>query len=93
MASDSQGQKEALRKDLATAEACFKQYDTNHSGFLEVNEVIKLLNDIFKKLGYEGTVTKAETLAIMKTLDLNHDIRLSMDEFLTIFQQYKKQLS
>lgn len=58
-----------------------------------MNEVIKLMNDIFKKLGYEADVTREETIAIMKTLDINHDVRLSKEEFFSIFKQYKKQLT
>lgn len=47
-----------------------------------------LVNDIFRNMGQVTTVTKGETLAILKDYDKNADQRLSRQEFLFIFQHF-----
>ena len=55
--------------------------------------MIKLMNNIFHKQGFPADLSREETLAIMKTYDINHDGRLTKKEFLTVFTEYKKQLT
>lgn len=66
-------ERQAHLKDVELANEQFKKYDKNHSGYLELDEVMVVMNEIFEKLGYKQKLTRGEVLAIMKDTDVNSD--------------------
>lgn len=52
---------------------------------------MNLMNHIFSKLGFSTKLTRPETIALMKDYDTNKDSRLSKQEFIKVFKQFRSQ--
>lgn len=57
----------------------FKKYDADNSGFLDKNELKKILTESGHKF------TEAETDEILKRADANKDNKISFEEFISAF--------
>jgi Ca2+-binding EF-hand superfamily protein len=51
------------------AEQLFLYYDKDRSGFLEVGEMINLINDILENMKVSYKATREEVVAIVKMID------------------------
>lgn len=60
------------------------RYDTDMSGFLDQNESLQLLNDVWKDLG-KPFATKNEFSQFFMEFDVNNDGRISMKELIDFF--------
>lgn len=61
-------------------EEIYKQYDTDKSGFLEGNEIVSVVNDVFGCLGQKKAVNNEDVKRIMQAIDTNNDGKISKDE-------------
>ena len=61
----------------------FELYDADNSGFLEKDEIKKLLNDACSELG-APPITDAQLDEVIKTVDDNDDGKFSFDELYKI---------
>merc|ERR1711990_530544 len=61
----------------------FELYDTDKSGFLERDEIKKLLNDACAELGAPA-ITDAQLDEVIKTVDDNGDGKFSFDELFKV---------
>ena len=61
----------------------FDLYDTDKSGYLEREEIKKLLNDACAELG-APTITDAQLDEVIKTVDDNGDGKFSYEELLKV---------
>jgi Ca2+-binding EF-hand superfamily protein len=57
----------------------FEIYDTDKSGFLERDEIKKLLDDACGELGADE-ITESQLDAVIQTVDANNDGKFSFDE-------------
>ena len=57
----------------------FEIYDTDKSGFLERDEIKKLLDDACGELGADE-ITEEQLDAVIQTVDANNDGKFSFDE-------------
>lgn len=59
------------------AEELFEFYDKDKSGFLEINEMLIVLNDIMESIGSNHKVNKRDVVKVMELMDDNKDYRIS----------------
>ena len=72
------------QEELKTiVEKAFKLYDADESGFLEREEIKKLLNDACGELG-APPITDAQLDEVIKTVDDNGDGKFSFDELFKV---------
>ena len=64
-------------------EKAFKLYDADESGFLEREEIKKLLNDACGELGAPA-ITDTQLDEVIKTVDDNGDGKFSFDELFKV---------
>ncbi len=55
----------------------FAFYDKDKSGYLELNEMLIVLNDIMESIGSNHKVTKRDVVKVMELMDTNKDYRIS----------------
>ena len=70
-----------LTGPLEEARRLFKIYDSNGSGFLEKQEIPKILNDTYRGMNMKIVVTNKDVDNYIKWMDSNHDGRISLPEF------------
>lgn len=68
-------------------EEIYKQYDTDKSGFLEGNEIVSVVNDVFFSLGQKKQVTNDDVKRIMQVIDTNNDGKISKDELFLVVKR------
>jgi Ca2+-binding EF-hand superfamily protein len=68
-------------------EEIYKQYDTDKSGFLEGNEIVSVVNDVFFSLGNKKQVTNEDVKRIMQVIDTNNDGKISKDELFLVVKR------
>lgn len=66
------------RKISAIIDEVWGRYDTDHSGYLEMNEVEKMLRDIFTQS--DKNISNEQMKIILSILDENGDGRIGKDE-------------
>ena len=74
---------EQLRQSI---EGIFIKYDTDKSGTLEGNEIVTLINDLFKNLGRNRSVRPEEVDKFIKVIDKNNDSRISKTELFDVLK-------
>ena len=70
-----------LTGPLEEARRLFRKYDSDGSGFLEREEIPKILNDTYKGMGLNIVVNKVDVDSYIKWMDENNDGRVSLPEF------------
>jgi len=70
-----------LTTDVIAAEI-FDQYDKDKNGYLDYKEVKFMLEDTYKGLNY--TVKTEEISNFLKSYDLNHDGKISKQEYIQV---------
>ncbi len=55
----------------------FKKFDTDHSGYLEENELALVLKDLFQKLNLQREVEKSDIAKMLKALDTDEDGKIN----------------
>jgi Ca2+-binding EF-hand superfamily protein len=65
----------------------FKKYDKNGTGYLEGSEMDAVYNDLTYELKNKKQFTDEEVKATMRTLDLNQDGRISLDELFILMRK------
>jgi calmodulin len=73
------------------SEAAFKKVDIDQSGFVEKNELQKVMEDVAKDIGTERP-SKDDVDEVLKELDENKDGKLSLDEFQVLIEQVLEQM-
>lgn len=73
-------------------ESAFKKVDIDQSGFVEKDELQKVMEDVAKDIGVEKP-TKEDVEEVLKELDENKDGRLSLDEFQVLIEQVLEQMA
>lgn len=73
-------------------EAAFKKVDIDQSGFVEKDELQKVMEDVAKDIGVEKP-TREDVDEVLKELDENKDGRLSLDEFQVLIEQVLDQMA
>ena len=68
-------------------EEIYKQYDTDKSGFLEGEEVVKVINDVFFCLGQKKQVNHEDIKRVMQAIDTNQDGKISKDELYLVVKR------
>lgn len=71
-------------------EEAFKQYDTDGSGFLERDEIRKLLNDACAAFGAQP-IEDDQLDQVIAGIDENHDGKFSQDEMCQILKAISSQ--
>lgn len=67
-------------------ESVFNKYDTDGNGGLDVQEMTLFFNDLFKKLGINTTVTEAQSMEAIKSIDDNSDGMVDRQELFKAFK-------
>ena len=55
----------------------FAFYDKDKSGYLEMSEMLIVLNDIMESIGSNHKVNKRDVVKVMELMDCNKDYRIS----------------
>ncbi len=71
-------------------DAIFNKYDKDLNGTLQEQEVFALINDAFKSLGRNRTVSKAEVDQFISSIDKNGDGRIAKPELFEILKKLIK---
>lgn len=71
-------------------ETVFNRYDTDRNGTLDVHEMTSFFNDLFRTLNIGVTVTEAQSLEAIKSIDENSDGAVSKEE---LYAAFKKMLN
>lgn len=61
----------------------FAKYDTDISGYIEINELRQLMNDVTDEIGIPPP-NDDELNQILSDVDDNHDKRISKEEFIDL---------
>jgi Ca2+-binding EF-hand superfamily protein len=67
------------------AEECFKKYDEDSSGSIELCELKKLMVDVSNEIGISPP-TDDDINTILKETDTNNDKTIQKEEFLELFK-------
>ena len=67
-------------------ETVFNKYDTDRNGSLDVHEMTLFFNDLFKNLGINTTVTEAQALEAIRSIDDNSDGMVDRAELFKAFK-------
>ncbi len=67
------------------AKECFDKYDEDKSGFIDLKELRKLMNDVSKEIGISPP-TDEDITTILKETDTNNDKTIQSDEFIELFK-------
>jgi Ca2+-binding EF-hand superfamily protein len=70
---------------IKEAHSMFNKYDRDNSNSIDKNELKNLLSDLSNEIGI-SMPSEEDVEQVMYDVDLNHDKKLSRDEFLTLFQ-------
>jgi Ca2+-binding EF-hand superfamily protein len=70
-------------QDIATAH--FKKYDKDKSNFIDLGELKSLMTDIAKEINFPAP-EDSEIQETLKEYDANQDKRISLDEFMKLFE-------
>jgi Ca2+-binding EF-hand superfamily protein len=70
---------------IKEAHSMFNKYDRDNNNSIDKNELRNLLSDLSSEIGI-SMPSDEDVEQIMYDVDLNHDKKLSRDEFLTLFQ-------
>jgi len=73
-------QRAVIKTELEKAREIFDRYDTDKSGFLELNEIPAILTEILSPLK-KREITSHDVAAYMKCFDTNLDHKISFEEF------------
>jgi Ca2+-binding EF-hand superfamily protein len=65
----------------------FKKYDKNGTGYIEGSEVDAVYNDLANELKTKKKYTDEEVKNTLRTLDLNQDGRISLDELFILMRK------
>lgn len=68
----------------------FNRYDTDRNGTLDCQEMTVFFNDLFRTLNINSTVTEAQSMEAIRSIDENSDGVISKEE---LFLAFKKMLS
>jgi Ca2+-binding EF-hand superfamily protein len=71
------------------AKEAFRKYDTNKNGFIEVDELKHLLEELANELGIPAP-DEQEVINLFKQYDINNDKKISQEEFYTLFEVFTK---
>lgn len=63
----------------------FKNYDKDKSGYIDANELQKLMTDVAKEIGIPAP-DDSEIQETMGEFDKNKDKKISSDEFVHLFE-------
>lgn len=86
MENEEQQQENEIKEIIKKA---FDAYDEDGSGFLEEQEIRRLLDDACKELG-TPTITSEHLKKIIKVVDNNGDGKFSVDELSSIIKPILK---
>lgn len=67
-------------------ETVFNKYDTDNNGGLDVQEMTRFFNDLFRNLGINTTVTEQQSLEAIKSIDDNSDGMVDRQELFKAFK-------
>lgn len=70
-----------VEEELARARKLFQKYDTNRSGYLELDELRPMIRDSYKQLDRSVTPTADDASQYMRLLDASGDSLVSLEEF------------
>lgn len=65
----------------------FKKYDKNGTGYLEASEVDVVYNDLANELKNKKQFSDEQVKQTLRTLDLNQDGRISLDELFILMRK------
>jgi Ca2+-binding EF-hand superfamily protein len=68
---------EALR---TAVDAIFVKYDKDKSGYLDIDEVLGLMNDVLKQINSNRQLTKNEVYQFVKAVDKSGDNKVQKSE-------------
>ena len=68
----------------------FNRYDTDGNGTLDCQEMTVFFNDLFRTLNINSTVTEAQSMEAIRSIDDNSDGVISKEE---LFLAFKKMLN
>ena len=67
-------------------ESVFNKYDTDRNGSLDVHEMTRFFNDLFRNLGINTVVTEAQSLEAIRSIDDNSDGMVDRGELFKAFE-------
>lgn len=76
------------QKLKAVVDEKFKKFDKNRDGFLQIDEFVEVINDIYAKTGRERTISRKEGIEIMGNFDQNGDRKISKIELLNALRKF-----
>ena len=71
-------------RQIGDARKIFERFDTDKSGFLEEDEIPKVLQETYEKIGMKKTIDARQVKSYISALDHNKDGKVSMDEFIKV---------
>lgn len=66
----------------------FQQYDTDRTGYLECEEVISVIRDVFFSNNTEREVSEDDIRTVMHAMDRNLDSKISRDELFVAIKKF-----
>lgn len=67
-------------------ESVFRKYDTDNNGSLDVSEMTQFFNELFQKLGINTTITQAQAMEAIRSIDDNSDGMVDRQELFKAFK-------
>lgn len=64
----------------AAVDAIFVKYDKDKSGYLDIDEVLGLMNDVLKQINSNRQLTKNEVYQFVKAVDKSGDNKVQKSE-------------
>jgi hypothetical protein len=66
----------------------FQQYDTDRTGYLECEEIISVIRDVFFSKNTEREVSEDDIRTVMHAMDRNLDGKISRDELFVAIKKF-----
>lgn len=65
----------------------FEQYDTDNSGYLDFQEVKRIITDAFRSMNAQRNISDADVKKFLGIVDKNSDGRITKEELFGIFKE------
>jgi len=77
-----------MPEKIQLARNLFRQHDKDHSGYLDADELVPAMNEMLKLIKYKYECTRNEITTLIRLVDKDGDMRLSLKEFMEIIDVF-----